>query len=263
MPSEPTKRTKTKRQPEQSLAGKTVLVTGAGVRLGNAISVRLGQAGARIAVHHNESRKAATKLVAKLHDQNIEAAAFAADLSDPKGPANLMSRVKAWAGDLDILVNNAAIFSKEPFEDVKAKALDRMWALNFRGPYLLSQAALPLLRRSRGLIVNILDVAGFSAWSGYSAYCPTKAALGMLTRCLAVELAPAVRVCGVAPGTVLFPDDYDADARNRVISRIPMGREGTPLDVANAVLYLATAPYVTGAIIPVDGGRLAGTRSLL
>lgn len=263
MPSQPTKPRKTKVDPLRPLLGKTVLVTGAGIRLGHAIALRLGQAGARVAVHHHESRKAATKFVAKLHDKGIESAAFSADFCDPKGPANLMSRVKSWSGELDVLVNSAAIFGKEAFADVKLKALDRMWALNFRAPYLLSQAALPLLKRRRGLIVNILDVAAFSAWSGYSAYGPTKAALAMLTRCLALELAPDVRVCGIAPGTVLFPDDYDAAMRSRVIANIPMGREGTPNDVANALLYLATAPYVTGAVIPVDGGRLAGSRSLL
>jgi len=263
VPSQPATARKTKRDPQQPLLGKTVLVTGAAVRVGQTIAVRLGMAGARVAVHHHESRKAATKLVMKMHEKGIEAASFSADLSDPKGPSNLMSRVKSWAGELDILVNSAAIFSKEPFEAVKVKTLDRLWDLNFRAPYLLSQAALPLLKRNKGLIVNILDVAAFSAWNGYSAYCPTKAALAMLTRCLAVELAPDVRVCGVAPGTVLFPDDYDAAMRSRVISSIPAGREGNPKDVAEAVLYLATASYVTGAVIPVDGGRLAGTRSLL
>lgn len=263
MPSEPNKRDKTKPQPKMPLTGKTVLVTGAGVRVGQAIALCLGQAGARVAVHYHQSHKPAAKFVEKLHAKGIEAAAFTADLGDPKGPANLVSRVRAWSGQLDVLVNSAAIFSKVAFEKVDLATLDRLWALNFRAPYLLSQAALPLLKRSHGVIVNVLDVAAFSAWNGYSAYCPTKAALAMLTRGLAIELAPHVRVNGVAPGTVMFPKDYNETDRKRVVDKIPLAREGTPQDVAKAVLYLATAGYVTGAVIPVDGGRLAGQRGLL
>ncbi|MDX2021217.1 MAG: SDR family oxidoreductase [Deltaproteobacteria bacterium] len=263
MPSEPNKRDKTKAQPKRALTGKTVLVTGAAVRVGQAIALCLGEAGARVAVHHHQSHKPAAKFVEKLQSKGIESAAFAADLSDAKAPANLVSRVRAWSGQLDVLVNSAAIFGKQAFEKVERSTLDQLWALNFRAPYLLAQAALPMLKRSGGSIINILDVAAFSAWNGYSAYCPTKAALAMLTRNLAVELAPEVRVNAVAPGAVMFPKDYDESARQRVVEKIPLAREGSPLDVAKAVLYLATARYVTGAVIPVDGGRLAGQRGLL
>lgn len=245
------------------LAGKTVLVTGGAVRVGKAIAWTLGLAGARVAVHHNESRKPAEKLVTQMHERGIEAETFAADLTDPASPAKLVKRVRRWAQHLDILVNSAAVFSKEAFESVDLETLDAYWAVNFRAPYLLCQHAAPLLRARKGVIVNILDVAAFAAWKGYSHYCPTKAALAMLTRGLAVELAPEIRVCGVAPGTVAFPDDYSASARRRVVSRIPMGEVGRPEDVAEAVLYLATARYVTGAVIPVDGGRLAGVRDRL
>ena len=245
------------------LAGKTVLVTGGGLRVGKAIAWALGMAGARVAVHHNRSRAEAERLVAKMHQHDIEAETFAADLSDAAAPTSLMSRVRLWAKHLDILVNSAAVFDRRAFESVPIEALDLHWALNFRAPFLLSQQAAPLLRERKGVMVNVLDVAAFSAWKGYSHYCPTKAALAMFTRCLAVELAPDVRVCGVAPGTVMFPDDYDPGAQGEVVSKIPLGRVGKPEDVAEAVLYLATAPYVTGAVLPVDGGRLAGSRGQL
>lgn len=245
------------------LAGKTVLVTGGAIRVGRAIAWRLGVAGARVAVHHNESRRPAEKLVAQMHERGIEAETFAADLTDPAAPAKLIKRVRRWAQHLDILVNSAAIFGQKAFENVSLESLDAHWAVNFRAPYLLCQQAAPLLRARKGVIVNILDVAAFAAWKGYSHYCPTKAALAMLTRGLAVELAPEIRVCGVAPGTVAFPDDYSSSARKRVEARIPLGHIGQPEDVAEAVLYLATAPYVTGAVIPVDGGRLAGARDRL
>lgn len=249
--------------PEGPLAGKTVLVTGGAIRVGKAIAWALGRAGARVAVHHNSSRAAAQKLVAQMHETGIQAETFAADLSDPAAPASLVSRVRLWSQDLDILVNSAGVFGRVPFEQVPPDELDRQWAVNFKAPFLLSQHAAPLLRARKGLIVNILDVAAFAAWKGYSHYCPTKAALAMLTRCLAVELAPDVRVCGVAPGTVMFPVDYDEAAREQVISRIPLARVGRAEDVAEAVVYLATARYVTGAVIPVDGGRLAGSREQL
>ncbi len=252
-----------KSPPAGVLAGKTALVTGGGQRVGKAIAWALGMAGARVAVHHNRSRAKAERLVAKMHAHGIEAETFAADLQDPNAPASLMSRVRLWGKHLDILVNNAAIFDRRAFEAVPLKALEMQWSLNFRAPFLLSQQAAPLLRKRQGVIVNVLDVAAFAAWKGYSHYCPTKAALAMLTRCLAVELAPSIRVCGVAPGTVMFPDDYDPAEQKRVVSKIPMARVGRAEDVAEAVLYLCTASYVTGAVVPVDGGRLAGTRDLL
>lgn len=257
-----------KPSPEKSpragvLAGKTALVTGGGLRVGKAIAWTLGMAGARVAVHHNRSRVEAERLVARMHEHGIEAETFAADLSDATAPAGLMSRVRLWGKHLDILINSAAIFDRRAFETVPLEALEAQWSLNFRAPFLLSQQAAPLLRKRKGVIVNVLDVAAFAAWKGYSHYCPTKAALAMLTRCLAVELAPSIRVCGVAPGTVMFPDDYDPAAQKRVLSKIPMARVGRADDVAEAVLYLCTAPYVTGAVVPVDGGRLAGSRDQL
>ncbi|MCG5056277.1 MAG: SDR family oxidoreductase [Myxococcales bacterium] len=245
------------------LAGKTALVTGGAVRVGRAIALALGAAGARVAVHHHKSRPAAERLVAQMHARGMDAESFSADLGSLDGPGHLVARVERWAQGLDLLVNNAAVFQQTPFEQVTPESLEGLWNLNFRGPFLLCQAATPALRRHKGAIVNILDVAAYHAWRGYSHYCPTKAALAMLTRNLAIELAPDVRVCGVAPGTVLFPEDFDEATKDRVVSRIPLAREGRPEDVADAVLYLATAAYVTGAVLPVDGGRMAGSRDPL
>jgi pteridine reductase len=134
-----------------------------------------------------------------------------------------------------------------------------MLALNLEAPFRLAQAAAPALRRRRGVIVNILDVAAFHAWKGYAHYAAAKAGLAMVTRVLALELAPRVRVCAVAPGTVAFPPGYPAADRQRVLSRIPLGRVGRPADVAGAVRFLCGAPYITGSVIAVDGGRMAGS----
>jgi pteridine reductase len=247
---------------QPGLSGKVALVTGGGVRVGRAIVIALAGAGATVAVHYNRSRAPAIALVRRLQAARVRAHAFAADLAEDQAPAALFKQVKAWAGRLDILVNSAAGFERRAFATLDPASVRAMMALNFVAPFELSRQAHRELARRRGVIVNILDVAAFSAWSGYAHYCASKAALAMLTRCLAVELAPRVRVAGVAPGTVAFPDDYDATSRRRVLARIPLARIGHPEDIARAVLFLASNDYVTGSVIAVDGGRMAGARGV-
>ncbi|MES1209195.1 MAG: SDR family oxidoreductase, partial [Pseudomonadota bacterium] len=173
----------------------------------------------------------------------------------------LIAEAAAWGGGgLDILVCSAAAFERRPFETIDDDAWRDMLALNLEAPFRLAQAAAPLLRRRRGLIVNILDVAAFQAWKGHAHYAVSKAGLAMLTRVLALELAPKVRVCAVAPGTVAFAAGTPASDRARVVSRVPLRRVGKPGDVAQAVRFLCSAPYLTGSVISVDGGVLAGRR---
>ena len=240
-----------------------VLVTGAGIRVGRAIALELGQAGARVAVHYARSAAGARGTVRAIESARGAGAAraFAADLSTPSNAAGLVADVVRWAGRLDVLVCSAAAFDRRPFEEIDERAWRDMMALNLEAPFRLAQAAAPHLRRARpdGVIVNILDVAAFHAWKGYAHYSTAKAGLAMLTRILALELAPRVRVAAVAPGTVAFPDDYPAADRERIVARIPLGRVGAPADVARAVHYLCTADYVTGSVVTVDGGRMAGT----
>jgi pteridine reductase len=220
------------------------LVTGAGVRVGSAIARELARHGWKVAGHY------------LTHPPRGLAAALQADLAQPDGPARLAAAFRDGFDRLDLLVNAAATFDAAPLEETDAALFDAQMDLNARAPLLLAKALLPLLRRSGGSIVNVADVGGgLVPWRRYAAYAASKAALVRLTECLALELAPAVRVNAVAPGTVLFPEAYPASRRRALAARIPLGREGTPGDVAAAVRYLAGAPFVTGAVIPVDGGR--------
>ena len=220
------------------------LVTGAGVRVGSAIARTLARDGWLVAGHYRT-----------LAPRGL-AAAFQADLAEPDGPARLAAAFRGRFERLDLLVNGAATFDAAALEETDAALFDAQMDLNARAPLLLVKALLPLLRRSGGSVVNVADVGGgLVPWRRYAAYAASKAALVRLTECLALELAPAVRVNAVAPGTVLFPESYPAAQRRALAARIPLGREGAPEDVAAAVLYLARAPFVTGAVLPVDGGR--------
>ncbi len=223
---------------------RVALVTGAGVRVGNAVARYLARNGFTVAAHY------------RAHRPRGFAAVLQADLALPDGPARLAAEFGARFSRLDLLVNNAAAFEGLPVEETDAAAFDAQMHLNARAPLLLTKALLPLLRRSRGSVVNIADVGGgLVAWRGFAVYSASKAALVRLTESLALELAPDVRVNAVAPGTVLWPEAYPARLRRRLVERIPLGREGTPDDVARAVLFLADAPFITGAVLPVDGGR--------
>jgi pteridine reductase len=246
------------------LAGRVALVTGAGVRVGRAIAEELAGAGAAVAIHFGHSERGAIATEAAIRRAgNPHPRRFRADLRAEGAAEKLVREVAAWGRRLDILVCSAAAFERRPFEQIDVTAWRDMLALNLEAPFRLAQAAAPALRRRRGVIINILDVAAFQAWKGYAHYATSKAGLAMLTRILALELAPRVRVCGVAPGTVAFPANYPDDARQKVVSKIPLGREGKPADIAGAVRYLCTASYLTGATICVDGGRMAGTREVL
>lgn len=227
---------------------KVALVTGAGVRVGEAVARALSRRGYAVAAHYRS------------HRPRGFAAALPADSATPDGPARLAAAFRGSFGRLDLLVNSAAWFEELPLAQTDAAAWDALLDLNARGPLLLIRALVPLLARSGGLVVNIADVGGgMVAWKRYAAYCASKAALVRATECLALELAPRIRVNAIAPGTVLWPDQYQAARRRELTARIPLGRSGTPGDVASAVLFLADAPFVTGAVLPVDGGRhLAG-----
>ncbi len=223
---------------------KVALVTGAGVRVGEAIARALAREGWTVAGHY------------RTHRPRGLAAALPADLSTPDGPGQLAAALRAAFDRLDLLVNSAAAFEARPLDELDAAAFDAMMHLNARGPLLLVRALAPLLSRAGGAVVNVADVGGgLVPWKGYAAYAASKAALVRATECLALELAPRVRVNAVAPGTVLWPEGVPAARRRELARRIPLGRAGTAEDVAQAVLYLAQATYVTGAILPVDGGR--------
>lgn len=241
------------------LDGRVVLVTGAGIRLGRAIALELGRAGAAIGVHYNASAEGAREVVAALARDGVRAEAFQADLARSEASEQLVAEVEKTLGPVDALINSAAVFHRKPFLETSAELLDTQWAVNARGPFLLTQAAARMMhaRAQGGDVVNILDVGGtLNAWRDYSGYCMTKAAMGMLTRCLALELAPKIRVNAVAPGTVLPPEGLTPEVLERIRNNIPQLRFGAPEDVARTVRFLLEGPaFITGQIIAVDGGR--------
>jgi len=246
---------------EYGLTDKVVLVTGAARRIGAAIVTRLQQNGARVAIHYRGSATAADELAASLNEQRDDSAAtFQANLvSDDDIPA-LLADVVAWGGRLDGLVNNASTFYPTPVGTITEEHWDDLVGSNFKAPLFLSQEAVPHLRKTRGSIVNIVDIHAQRPLRDHPVYGPAKAALGMLTRSLAKDLAPDIRVNGVSPGAILWPEDGMTDAvQETILQQVPMKRAGAPEDVAGCVLYLIRdASYVTGQIIAVDGGRSIG-----
>lgn len=230
-------------------------MTGAGHRVGKAIALSLAREGASVAVHYYGSAAAADALVADLARAGQTAHAFPADLRDPASPPRLIEAVSGYFGALDLLVNSAAVMRRTPVDTVTVDEWDSMFALNLRAPFFLTQAAHPWLSQRQGAVINIADLAAFETWPAYVPHGITKAGVVQMTRALAHALAPEVRVNAVAPGAVLLPDDWDPAAGARLAATTPLRRLGTPEDVAGAVVYLATAGYVTGVTVVVDGGR--------
>jgi len=242
-----------------SLNGKTALVTGAARRIGATIAETLHQAGMNLVIHYRHSAGDAQKLVATLNAQRPDSAVSAqADLLSPDGFPSLIKTAQQWGG-LDLLVNNASSFYPTPMDEADEGHWDDLMGSNLKGPFFLSQAAAPALKASGGQIINIVDIHALRPMSGHPIYCAAKAGLLMLTRSLALELAPEVRVNGVSPGAILWPEQgMDEQTEAKILSRIPLGRCGEPSDIARAVLFLCRdAPYVNGHVLPVDGGRSA------
>jgi pteridine reductase len=243
---------------QQSLQGKVALVTGAARRVGAAIARRLHGAGARVVIHYRGSAAAARALEAELNAARAESAArVRADLLAPRGAERLVAAALRCFGRLDVLVNNASVFHATPVGRITARQWDAIVGSNLRAPLFLAQAAAPHLARTRGVIVNITDIHAVRPLRRYPVYSVAKAGLAALTRSLALELGPRVRVNAVAPGAVAWPDDGQLARaeRRRVLASTPLRRSGSPADVALAVHYLCEAPFVTGEVVAVDGGR--------
>ena len=237
---------------------KTALVTGAGARIGAAIATALHQRGCHVLVHYNSNRAGADELAARLNaGRKHSATPVCADLSVASGVEHLISECQQYTGQLDVLVNNASRFYATAVGETLPYQWDDLINSNLRGPYFLCQGLLPLLRAGSGAIINILDVHAQRPMSGHAAYCISKAGLAMMTLALARELGPDIRVNGVSPGAILWPEKEPADlAKAAILKRTALGRLGEPADIASAVVYLALdAPYVTGQILAVDGGR--------
>src|SRR6185436_19878696 len=243
---------------DDSLDGKTALVTGGARRVGAAIARRLHAAGAKVLLHYRDSEADAARLEAELNALRARSAAkVKAELLAPVAPRALVAGAIEAFGRLDLLVNNASTFFPVAVGAMESSHWEELIGSNLRAPLFISQQAAPELAKNEGSIVNIVDIHAERPLKGYALYSIAKAGLAALTRSLALELAPRVRVNGVAPGAIAWPEDgqFPEAERQRIIATTPLGRPGSPEDIARAVAFFASAPYVTGQILAVDGGR--------
>jgi pteridine reductase len=240
------------------LSGKVALVTGAGRRLGRAMAQALAARGMTLAIHHHASAEGAEELRQEIVRVGGRAACFSADLADAAAARALPGQVVAQWGRLDVLVNSAAIMRRLRLEETTPEDWDAIHHLNLRAVFFCTQGAAPALKTARGKVVNIADLAGLEPWPGFAAHSISKAGVVMLTKVLALSLAPEVTVNAIAPGAVLVPEDYPPEERDRLARSTPLRRLGTPLDAVNALLYLLEGgDFVTGETLVVDGGRHA------
>jgi len=237
------------------IGGRVVLVTGAGRRVGRAIATAISRRGARVAVHYHSSAAGAEALVSEIRSAGGEAWSVQADLRDPAAAERLPHDVRDHFGVLDVLVNSAAVMVRTPLDDVTAASWDDTFALNLRAPFFCARGAAAAMGAAGGVIINIADLAGMEIWPAYIPHGISKAGVLQLTRALARVLAPAIRVAAVVPGAVLLPESWGPDDADRLERTTPLRRLGSPEDVAQAVLYLISADYVTGDALVVDGGR--------
>lgn len=243
------------------LDGQWALITGAGKRIGACVARLLHAHGMNIAIHYRGSAADAGALAAELNAARADSAiTVQADLRDTVRLKALVAEVVEQAGRLDLLLNNASSFYPTPLADVTEEHWDDLLGTNLKAPLFLAQAAAPHLEKSGGCIVNIVDIHAQRPLSNHPVYGPAKAGLAMLTRSLAKDLAPAVRVNGVSPGAILWPaDGMPEKTEQAIIRQVPLKRTGEPDDIAKAILFLVKdAPYITGQIIAVDGGRSIG-----
>jgi pteridine reductase len=244
-----------------SLAGRWALVTGGAKRIGAVIASTLHDAGANVVVHYYTSAGPAEALTDELNERRAASAiALAADLRNMAALDGLVAGIAERTGRLDVLVNNASSFYPTPLGSITEEQWSDLIDSNLKAPLFLCQAALPLLTAARGVIINIVDIHATRPLRHHPVYGAAKAGLAMLTRSLAKDLGPDVRVNGVAPGAILWPDvGVTEKVQQTIIREIALRRAGEPSDVASAVLFLVRdAPYVTGQIIAVDGGRSVG-----
>jgi pteridine reductase len=237
---------------------RVALVTGAAQRIGTAIATALHANGYNLVIHYNTSDRAAKGLTDTFNERRPDSAAcLQADLGNMSALEKLANNALALWARMDLLVNNASAFFPTPVGDTTESQWAALMDSNLKGPYFLSQALVAALRDNGGSIINLVDIHASSALKNYPVYSMAKAGLATMTRSLAVELAPDVRVNGIAPGAILWPTEQPDDAsKQQIIGKIPLGKTGEPGDIANTVLFLAdSAPYITGQIIAVDGGR--------
>ena len=239
------------------LEGKTALITGGAARLG-AMSTRfLHAAGAHVVIHYRSSAAPAQLLRDELEAKRPDSVTLVqGDLLDFSYLERLVEETLQATGQLDILLNNASNYFPTPVESATEAQWDSLFGVNAKAPFFLSKAAAPALRESLGCIVNMVDIHAERPNPGYPIYSMAKAANAMMVKALARELAPEIRVNGIAPGAILWPEGEEGEkSKHHALPRIPLARAGRPENIARTVLFLATTEYITGQIIAVDGGR--------
>ncbi len=244
-----------------ALTGKVALITGGAKRLGNAIAHALHGEGAQLVIHYRSSQASAEALVAELNALRAQSAlALGCDLLDTNALAQLIDKTVQRCGRLDILVNNASSFYPTPVGTINEQQWDELVGSNLKAPLFLAQAAAPHLRATQGLILNMVDIHAQRPLPEHAVYSIAKAGLVTLTKALARELGPEVRVNAIAPGPVLWPEQpISAELQQEIIGKTALKRQGSPLDIARAALFFAKdAPYVTGQVLAIDGGRSIG-----
>jgi pteridine reductase len=243
-----------------SLSGQCALITGAARRIGAELAQRLHAAGANVAIHYRHSADDAHALTMSLNRARAGSAeAFQADLTKSGQLHALVASVIGWSSRLDLLVNNASTFYPTPLGEITDENWTELVGSNLKAPLFLAQAAWPHLRACEGSIVNLVDIHARRPLRNYSVYGAAKAGLAMLTRALAKEMAPEVRVNAIAPGAILWPETgMTESAKQSVLRQVPLKRAGSPADIADCLMYLVRARYVTGQVIAIDGGRSIG-----
>lgn len=239
-----------------------LLITGAGRRLGADTARCFHQRGFRVAIHYRASADEACALAEGFNAERADSAiAVAADLGSPQQLSAMVDKVLTAFGRLDVLINNASAFFPTPVGSVTESDWDALMDSNLKGPFFLAQAAADALAGTEGCVINMVDIYADKPLAEHPVYCMAKAGLAMMTRSLARELAPKIRVNGIAPGAILWPEDnspLDQDAKQALLAKIPLGRKGDADDIAETAWFLArSSPYVSGQIIAVDGGRSA------
>ena len=241
-----------------NLSGKVALITGGAHRIGATIARTLHGAGADIAIHYRSSEQKAQALKTELEAERAGSVLLIqADLLDTAALPQLIEQIKRWRGRLDLLVNNASSFYPTPIEQANEHQWEDLLGSNLKAPYFLAKTAAAMLKEANGCIINLVDIHAERPMEGYSIYSIAKAGNAMMVKSLARELGPDVRVNGVAPGAILWPEEgLDESSKETILSRTPLKRPGDPHDIARTVLFLAReAGYITGQVIAVDGGR--------
>lgn len=241
-----------------SLNGQTALITGGAKRIGAEVARTLHADGMNIVIHYRHSSAEATALAEELNRSRANSATtLQLDLDNTDKLEPLVQDAAGIWGTLDVLINNASSFYPTPVGVIKESDWDKLFNSNLKAPLFLSQAAAPHLKQSNGCIINMVDIHAFRPMRKHPVYCAAKAGLAMLTQSLARELGPEIRVNGIAPGAILWPEhDMDAATKDHILDRTALKRPGEPQDIASAILFLVRyADYITGQIIPVDGGR--------